>query len=96
MASFVWPPRHRRGVCSMASPAARSVDVRGAFLADGGPFEARFSPDVCDASFEACESSGEAFRAWPFLSGTENCICQPSRACRSEPFVGASALATNL
>jgi len=53
----------------MASPAARSVDVRGAFLADGGPYEARFSPDACDASFEACKSSGEAFRAWDFFEG---------------------------
>ena len=68
-ASFVWPPRRRRGVGSMASPAARSVDVRGAFLADGGPYEARFSPDACDASFEACKSSGEAFRAWDFFEG---------------------------
>ena len=53
----------------MASPAARSVDVRAAFLADGGPYEARFSPDVCDASFEACRGRAETLGAWDFFEG---------------------------
>ena len=51
----------------MASPAARSVDVRAAFLADGGPYEARFSQDACDASFEACRGRARTFGAWTFL-----------------------------
>ena len=58
-----------RGLHAIDVASARwrgSGDVRGAFCADGGPCEARFSPDACDASFEACRGRSETFGAWTF------------------------------